>query len=68
MNEGGGGGAMEGGGGMNISPPTKSGTDRADPLDNRSPLTTKNKRQTNDPNQRMYSIVIAIVIVYISKQ
>lgn len=36
---GGGGGAIEGGGGINISPSTKSGTDTADPLDNRSPFT-----------------------------
>lgn len=38
---GGGGGAIVGGGGINISPSTKSGTDIADPLENRSPFTIK---------------------------
>lgn len=43
--EGGGGGAMEGGGGTNISPSTRSGTDRTDPLANLSPLTVKEERE-----------------------
>lgn len=44
-NTGGGGGATEGGGGTSISPSTRSGTDIADPLDSRSPLTENNKEK-----------------------